>query len=110
MWGERRHTSEAVAACSAAGAGALERHVDWSLTDVLRGGGDLTRVDGVQLSMLADVVAIAELWRTLGVEPPPLIGHSQGVIAAPTVAGALSLEDGARVAALRSQAILAIAG
>ncbi|MGW1056344.1 SDR family NAD(P)-dependent oxidoreductase, partial [Streptomyces sp. NPDC002521] len=39
-----------------------------------------------------------------------VVGHSQGEIAAAVVAGGLSLEDGARVVALRSRAIRAIAG
>ncbi|MFJ3792838.1 SDR family NAD(P)-dependent oxidoreductase [Kitasatospora sp. NPDC090091] len=98
--------AEWIAKCEAA----LAPHVDWSLTDVLRGNDELTRVDVVQPALFAVMVSLAELWRSLGIEPAAVIGHSQGEIAAATVAGALSLEDGARVAALRSQAILAISG
>ncbi|WP_307791424.1 type I polyketide synthase, partial [Streptomyces actuosus] len=92
---------------------ALAPWVDWSLTAALRGGPDapdLDRVDVVQPVLWAVMVSLAHLWRTHGVEPAAVVGHSQGEIAAAVVAGALSLEDGARVAALRSKAITAIAG
>ncbi|MGW2231731.1 SDR family NAD(P)-dependent oxidoreductase, partial [Streptomyces formicae] len=58
----------------------------------------------------AVMVSLAALWRSYGVEPDAVVGHSQGEIAAAVVAGGLSLEDGARVVALRSQAIRALAG
>ncbi|MEV6319378.1 type I polyketide synthase, partial [Streptomyces sp. NPDC051776] len=92
---------------------ALGPYVDWSLTSALRGGPDapdLERVDVVQPVLWAVMVSLAHLWRSFGVEPAAVVGHSQGEIAAAVVAGALSLEDGARVAALRSRAITAIAG
>ncbi|MGW2811915.1 type I polyketide synthase, partial [Streptomyces sp. NPDC001450] len=92
---------------------ALAPYVDWSLTAALRGGPDapdLDRVDVVQPVLWAVMVSLAHLWRSYGVEPAAVVGHSQGEIAAAVVAGALSLEDGARVAALRSKAITAIAG
>ncbi|KPI22405.1 6-methylsalicylic acid synthase, 6-deoxyerythronolide-B synthase [Actinobacteria bacterium OK074] len=92
---------------------ALAPYVDWSLTAALRGGPDapdLDRVDVVQPVLWAVMVSLAQLWRAYGVEPAAVVGHSQGEIAAAVVAGALTLEDGARVAALRSRAITAIAG
>ncbi|MET8982187.1 acyltransferase domain-containing protein, partial [Streptomyces sp. NPDC004539] len=89
---------------------ALSEFVDWSLTDVLREQGELVRVDVVQPVLWAVMVSLAEVWRSYGVEPAAVVGHSQGEIAAAVVAGALSLEDGARVVALRSKAILAISG
>ncbi|MFE9750949.1 SDR family NAD(P)-dependent oxidoreductase [Saccharothrix saharensis] len=89
---------------------ALAPHVDWSLTEVLRGGGGLDRVDVVQPALFAVLLSLAELWRAHGVRPDAVIGHSQGEIAAACVAGALTLEDAAKVVALRSKAIRAIAG
>ena len=87
---------------------ALSRYVDWSLEDVLRGVGgapSLERVEVVQPALFAVMVSLAALWRSFGVEPDVVVGHSQGEIAAAFVAGGLSLDDAARVVALRSQAV-----
>ena len=96
--------ADALRACGEA----LSRHVDWSLEDVLRGvegAPSLERVDVVQPALFAVMVALAALWRSYGVEPSAVVGHSQGEIAAAYVAGGLSLEDAARVVCLRSRAI-----
>ncbi|MBP8539392.1 acyltransferase domain-containing protein, partial [Streptomyces sp. MK37H] len=87
---------------------ALAPHIDWDLLDVLRATGDdaaLQRVDVVQPALWAVMVSLARVWRSLGIEPSAVIGHSQGEIAAACVAGVLSLEDGARLVALRSRLI-----
>ena len=70
----------------------------------------LERVDVVQPALFAMNVALAAVWRSLGVEPSAVVGHSQGEIAAAVVAGILSLEDGARVVALRSQLLRRLSG
>ncbi|WP_407289323.1 SDR family NAD(P)-dependent oxidoreductase [Streptomyces sp. BP-8] len=100
---------EAVEECAAA----LAPHVDWSLLRVLRGEADddwLERVDIVQPALFAVMVSLAALWRSVGVEPDAVVGHSQGEIAAACVAGVLSLKDAARVVAVRSKALRALAG
>ncbi|MFB7289536.1 type I polyketide synthase [Actinacidiphila glaucinigra] len=87
---------------------ALEPLTGWSLVDVLRGvegAPSLERVDVVQPALFAVMVSLAEVWKAAGVRPAAVVGHSQGEIAAACVAGILSLEDAARVVALRSQAI-----
>ncbi|OBG59797.1 type I polyketide synthase [Mycobacterium sp. E3339] len=92
---------------------ALAEHVDWSLVDVLRGtpgAPGLDRVDVVQPALWAVMVSLAELWRSVGVVPDAVIGHSQGEIAAAYVAGALSLQDAARVVALRSRLLVQLSG
>ncbi|MGH3381298.1 MAG: beta-ketoacyl synthase N-terminal-like domain-containing protein, partial [Actinoallomurus sp.] len=92
---------------------ALSPYVDWSLTDVLRGAegaADLGRVDVVQPALWATMVSLAAVWAAHGVVPAAVVGHSQGEIAAACVAGALSLEDAARVVAVRSQALRRLSG
>ncbi|WP_037816019.1 acyltransferase domain-containing protein, partial [Streptomyces sp. NRRL S-1022] len=61
-------------------------YTDWSLVEVLVGGGSLERVDVVQPALFAVMVALAELWRAHGVVPDAVVGHSQGEIAAAVVA------------------------
>ncbi|MBB5801447.1 acyl transferase domain-containing protein/acyl carrier protein [Saccharothrix ecbatanensis] len=93
-----------IAACGEA----LAPFVDWNLDDVLRAAPDapsLERVDVVQPALFAVMVGLAALWRSYGIEPSAVVGHSQGEIAAAYVAGALSLTDAARIVALRSQVV-----
>ena len=94
-----------IAACDAA----LLPHTGWSVTAVLRGDDgeglpSLERVDVVQPALFAMGVGLAALWRSLGLEPAALVGHSQGEIAAAVVCGALTLADGAKVVALDKNA------
>ncbi|NED80447.1 SDR family NAD(P)-dependent oxidoreductase [Streptomyces sp. SID11233] len=96
--------AEEITACGEA----LARYVDWELEDVLRGAPSaptLERVDVVQPALFSVMVSLAKLWRSHGVEPSAVVGHSQGEIAAAYVAGGLSLDDAARVVALRSRVV-----
>ncbi|PKW18354.1 type I polyketide synthase [Saccharopolyspora spinosa] len=92
---------------------ALRRYVDWSLVDVLRGAENsppLDRVDVLQPASFAVMVSLAEVWRSYGVRPAAVVGHSQGEIAAACAAGVLPLEDAARLVALRSRALKGLSG
>ncbi|MDN3358998.1 type I polyketide synthase [Actinomadura sp. DC4] len=90
-------------------ADALAPYTDWSLIDVLHGDTP-QRVDIIQPTLFALMVSLAELWRSQGHHPDAVIGHSQGEIAAAHIAGALTLDDAARIIALRSQALTHITG
>ncbi|QLY29586.1 type I polyketide synthase [Nocardia huaxiensis] len=94
-------------------AAALAEFVDWSLPDVLRDAELAARLDNpsvVQPVLFAVMVALARLWRSLGVEPDAVIGHSQGEIAAAQVAGALSLREATRIVVVRSRVLHDLSG
>ncbi|WP_068165890.1 type I polyketide synthase [Rhodococcus phenolicus] len=90
---------------------ALAPHTTFALLEVLRDRdpASLDRVDVVQPALFAMMVGLAQLWRSHGVEPAAVVGHSQGEIAAAYIAGALSLSDAALVVAARSRVIAASA-
>ena len=87
---------------------AFAPYLGFSLEDVLRGregASVFERVDVLQPALFAVMVSLAALWRSCGVVPGAVVGHSQGEIAAAYVAGGLSLEDAACVVALRGRAL-----
>jgi acyl transferase domain-containing protein len=92
---------------------ALAPYVDWSLEEVLAGmpgAPALEAASVVQPVLWAVMVSLAAVWQAAGVVPDAVVGHSQGEIAAACVAGILSLEDAAKVVALRSRALGVLAG
>ncbi|AXK36956.1 acyltransferase domain-containing protein [Streptomyces armeniacus] len=95
-------------------ADALAPHTDWSLIDVLTHPEEhaetLERVEVIQPVLFAVMVSLARLWQHHGIQPDAVIGHSQGEIAAAHIAGALTLNDAAKTVALRSRALVALAG
>jgi acyl transferase domain-containing protein/NADPH:quinone reductase-like Zn-dependent oxidoreductase len=72
-------------------------YADWSLLDEID-GTRLNRTEIAQPALFAVQVALAAQWRSWGIEPEVIIGHSVGEVAAAHVAGALSLEDAVCVA------------
>lgn len=70
----------------------------------------LTGVDRVQPVLFAMQVGLAAVWRSYGIEPGALIGHSMGEAAAAVVAGALQPVDGVRVICRRSRLLTRVAG
>src|SRR6202040_1944098 len=85
---------------------AMRPHLDGSVVAELLADQNHSRLSDigvVQPAIFAVQVALAALWRSWGVEPEAVVGHSMGEAAAAHVAGALSLEDAARVICGRSR-------
>ncbi|WAS96620.1 SDR family NAD(P)-dependent oxidoreductase [Nannocystis poenicansa] len=73
----------------------IRRWMDWSLLDELA-GARASRLEQIECSLPAIIsldIAVATWWRSRGVEPSAVVGHSTGEIAAAHVAGILDLAD-----------------
>ena len=70
----------------------------------------LGEIEVVQPALFAVGVSLAALWRSWGVEPEVVVGHSQGEVAAAYVAGALTLEDAVAIICRRSGLLRRITG
>ena len=83
----------------------------FSVTEAMTAQETVTGIDKVQPTIFAMQVALAStLEKSYGVRPGAVVGHSLGEAAAAVVAGALSLEYGARVICRRSKLMARIAG
>ena len=64
---------------------------------------EINQTGFTQPAMFAVEYSLAQLWRSWGIEPAVVMGHSVGELAAACVAGVMSLEDGLRLIARRAQ-------
>jgi acyl transferase domain-containing protein/NADPH:quinone reductase-like Zn-dependent oxidoreductase/acyl carrier protein len=89
---------------------ALDEHLRLPLTQVVWGddANVLESTEFAQPALFALEVALTALWRSWGVVPDVVMGHSVGEIAAAFVAGVLSLADAAKVVAARGRLMAAL--
>ncbi|MFC8662564.1 beta-ketoacyl synthase N-terminal-like domain-containing protein [Streptomyces sp. NPDC057199] len=85
-------------------------HAGLSLRAGLQSDADLSTPATVMPVLYGVQVALAELWRSYGLEPDAVIGHSLGEIAAAVVSGALDEATGARIVAVRSRLLARMTG
>src|SRR5262245_15619724 len=100
---------ETLEACSAA----IELETGWSVIEELKRVGEESRlgsIEVVQPTLFAMEIALSALWRSWGVEPDAVVGHSMGEVAAACVSGALTLADATKVICRRSILLKRIQG
>ncbi|MET7689240.1 type I polyketide synthase [Streptomyces sp. NPDC005483] len=88
----------------------LDAECGLSLYDRLASGSELDRLEVAQPVLFGLQVALAELWRSYGVEPAAVIGHSLGEVAAAVCAGALDAAEGARIVTVRARLLSRLRG
>ncbi len=89
----------------------LDGELEYSLTEILFGAGDLLDdMANAQPALFSLQYALAELWASWGVRPSIVAGHSAGEYVAAVVAGVLGLADGLRVITARGRLMRSLGG
>jgi acyl transferase domain-containing protein/aryl carrier-like protein len=84
---------------------ALRPYSGWSLMEAICESEDRSRMEETEVAQPANFaiqLGLARLWRSWGIEPDALIGHSQGEAAAQYLSGVLSFDDAVRVTYYRA--------
>ena len=78
----------------------MKRHVAWDLLEEFtrdEASSRLGETEIAQPALFALQVALATVWRSWGIEPHALVGHSVGEVATAYLGGVLSFDDAVRV-------------
>ncbi len=86
-------------------AAAMDAYLRSPLREVMWGSDAelLQDTESAQPALFVLGIALAALWRSWGVTPDVVLGHSVGEITAACVAGVLSLDDASRIVAARGR-------
>ncbi|HTB76210.1 MAG TPA: beta-ketoacyl synthase N-terminal-like domain-containing protein [Polyangiaceae bacterium] len=99
---ENRVFAEMVAKCEAL----VRKHAGWSVVDAVLASPERSRLDEpevVQPVLFSVELALVALWRSWGIVPDAVVGHSFGEIGAAVASGAIELEEGARIVCARGR-------
>lgn len=84
--------------------------VGFSLRQTLESGEPVVGIDRIQPVLVGMQLALTELWRSYGVQPDAVIGHSMGEATAAVVAGVLTPAEGFDVIATRTRLMKRLSG
>lgn len=93
----------AIDRCDAILSGSLSQSLAETILGVNASDSGINETQNTQPALFALEYGLAELWRSWGITPDAVVGHSLGEYVAACVAGALSLEDALRLVLLRAQ-------
>lgn len=85
----------------------------WSILEELSFDQGSTRIHETEITqpaLFAIQTGLTELWRSYGIVPDAVVGHSMGEVAAVHAAGGLGLEDAARVIYHRGRVMAKVTG
>lgn len=86
----------------------IAEHLGWSILAEMERPAETSRIDETcfaQPALFTQQVSLTALWRSWGVTPNTVLGHSVGEVAAAWAAGALNLDEACRVIAWRSRSM-----
>lgn len=84
----------------------VAKYAGWSVLEELKSDETSSRLQETAIAQPAIFslqVALAALWKSWGIEPQAIIGHSLGEVAAAHVAGVLTIQDAARLIVQRGR-------
>jgi acyl transferase domain-containing protein len=91
----------------------FQHYTGWSLLEVFAAPEEEARMENAEVAEPANFaiqVALAELWRSWGIQPDAIVGHSTGEFAAHYLAGSLSFEDAVHLVYHHSRLLQRISG
>ncbi|MGA8117794.1 MAG: type I polyketide synthase, partial [Actinocatenispora sp.] len=88
----------------------IAEEAGWSLIDRLNSDDEFSGIDLIQPTLWAMQTALTGLWRSWGISPDVVVGHSMGEVAAACASGALSRRDAGAVICRRSSLLRGVAG
>ncbi len=84
----------------------LSQYTSWSLIEELTRDEETTKIGDTEIAqpaIFALQIGLAELWKSFGISPSAVVGHSVGEVAAAYIAGVYTLEDAIKIIYQRSR-------